>query len=311
MDFVPPSSDINVTPSSDVDVVTPSSDIKDFVAIAQLIAGADAPPWLSEHLRRWIGSLFVNRGVEQRQPTRAEMRKILAGIETAATTLSNALASPPVLEFLGTQPLGPIRKREDLSRDLADLASRAKRAADFQDSCDSGRRHESWARKGSSARHDFVPCVLRPHCCRDVEAFSRLLPLAQSKSRGSCRSAMARGRRKHAALGRRAPQLLALSLPESPRARRREIAGGIPATPSRIRATMEIAVWCPRVGQLREEKNPPPFGSIVFHSNPQKYPPWWSRSASASTDAVGGRHDLDKSHPQSIRCQSRRSKAPG
>ena len=58
-------------------------------------------------------------------------------------------------------------------------------------------------------------------------------------------------------------------------------------------------------------KNPPPFGSIVFHSNPQKYPPWWSRSASASTDAVGGRHDLDKSHPQSIRCQSRRSKAPG
>ena len=132
MDFVPPSSDINVTPSSDVNVVTPSSDIKDFVAIAQLIAGADAPPWLSEHLRRWIGSLFVNRGVEQRQPTRAEMRKILAGIETAATTLSNALASPPVLEFLGTQPLGPIRKREDLSRDLADLASRAKRAADFK-----------------------------------------------------------------------------------------------------------------------------------------------------------------------------------
>lgn len=128
--------------------------------------------------------------------------------------------------------------------------------------CDSGRRHESWARKGSSARHDFVPCVLRPHCCRDVEAFSQLLPLAQSKSRGSCRSAMARGRRKHAALGRRAPQLLALSLPESPRARRREIAGGIPATPSRIRATMEIAVWCPRVGQLREEKIPLHLGQL-------------------------------------------------
>ncbi len=115
-----------------MEIVMPSRDINHYIEMAGLIAGTDGPPWLPEHLRRWFGSLFVDRGVEQSQPTRAEMRKALGRIEAAALLLDRTLLSAPVLEFLECPSRGPMRKREALVREFADLASRARQSANSE-----------------------------------------------------------------------------------------------------------------------------------------------------------------------------------
>jgi hypothetical protein len=107
---------------------TPSSEIEDFVCIAQSIGGDSAPAWLPEQLRKWTGSIFLDRWVEVKQPARAEMRSILRNVGGSAGLLLRALGSPPVREFLEAAPNGPIQNIGRLTHDLEDLVFRANQA---------------------------------------------------------------------------------------------------------------------------------------------------------------------------------------
>lgn len=100
-----------------------------FEAIAHLIAGEDAPPWLAEHLKRWIPSIRVDRVVEKRQPGRSEMRNRLVKIWKAAALLTRALDEPSTREFLEAGPSGPIENIGAFGQSLKDLVDRADHAS--------------------------------------------------------------------------------------------------------------------------------------------------------------------------------------
>jgi hypothetical protein len=115
-----------------MNVAQPSNDIGLFTEIGRLIAADDAPPWLAQHLRSWVGSLFLDRYVQKIQPTKAQMRKTLKRVEDAASLLTGELASVPVREFLELPPFGPFADLRALDHDLSDLASRAGSAANSE-----------------------------------------------------------------------------------------------------------------------------------------------------------------------------------
>ena len=100
-----------------------------FEAIAHLIAGEDAPPWLAGHLKRWVPSIWVDRVVEKRQPGRSEMRNLLVKIGKAAALLTCALDEPSTREFLEAGPSGPIENIGAFGRSLKDLVDRADHAS--------------------------------------------------------------------------------------------------------------------------------------------------------------------------------------
>jgi hypothetical protein len=109
-----------------------SANIEDFETVARLIATDRMAPWLPEHLRSWAPSLFLDRWVAEKQPTRRQMRLILQRVEDAATLLGRALGSAPVREFLEGPPYGPFPNLGHLTHDLSDLADRAARANDSE-----------------------------------------------------------------------------------------------------------------------------------------------------------------------------------
>jgi hypothetical protein len=78
----------------------PSRNPREFELMAKLIAGDAAPAWLAESLGRWVGSIFVDRHIHQRQPTRAEMRQVLEQILNGDLTADDFPPSDPVVEFL-------------------------------------------------------------------------------------------------------------------------------------------------------------------------------------------------------------------
>ena len=102
-----------------------STNIEDFEAAARLIATDRMAPWLPKHLRSWAPSLFLDRWVAEKQPTRRQMRLILQHVEDAAALLGRALGSAPVREFLEVTPHGPFTNIGHLTHDLSDLADRA------------------------------------------------------------------------------------------------------------------------------------------------------------------------------------------
>ena len=107
----------------------PTTSLEPYEEIARLIAGDDAPAWLADHLRRWGPSVFLDRAVEKRQPSRSEMRQCLVKIKDAASLLQRALAEASIREFLEAPPLKPIDNIGALDRSLTDLADRAGRAS--------------------------------------------------------------------------------------------------------------------------------------------------------------------------------------
>jgi hypothetical protein len=109
-------------------VFLPSNNINDFVRVAGLIGADSAPPWLPEHLRKWTGTLILDRWVEIKQPTRAEMRSILQHVQSAAQLLIRALGSAPVREFLEAAPNSPFSNIGHLTHDLEALVLRAYQA---------------------------------------------------------------------------------------------------------------------------------------------------------------------------------------
>ena len=97
----------------------PSDYMSAFVNVARLICGGDAPTWLAEQLWCWNGRLHQDRHVEEFRPTRAEMRSILQDIEDHLFSVTEAVESPWVREFLDASPDGPIA--EQRIRELEDL----------------------------------------------------------------------------------------------------------------------------------------------------------------------------------------------
>jgi hypothetical protein len=110
----------------------PSGNIEAYINAASLIDADGSAPWLPEHLRSWAPSLFLDRWVAEKQPTRRQMRLILQRVEDAATLLGRALGSAPVREFLEGPPYGPFPNLGHLTHDLSDLADRAARANDSE-----------------------------------------------------------------------------------------------------------------------------------------------------------------------------------
>ena len=68
--------------------------------VAASIAPVDQTPLLVNLLRDWASSLMLDRAVHKAQPTKAEMRKILANVADAAKTLQFALGNDSTREFL-------------------------------------------------------------------------------------------------------------------------------------------------------------------------------------------------------------------
>jgi hypothetical protein len=99
-----------------------------FLDVARLIAGPNAPQWLAEHFERWASSLMLDCVVEGKQPTRVAMKKRLADVTDAVSTLRLALRHTPTREFLEIAPFGPIEYAVAFEHMLQDLARRAERA---------------------------------------------------------------------------------------------------------------------------------------------------------------------------------------
>lgn len=105
----------------------PSNDPRTFEDIARKIAGANAPPWLAEHLRRWSPSLFLDHHVEAIQPTKSAMKGQLAAVGDAALLLGRALTDTSTREFLEIS--GRIENTLALVNPLLDVAGAAERAS--------------------------------------------------------------------------------------------------------------------------------------------------------------------------------------
>ncbi|MEI9930296.1 MAG: hypothetical protein WDM89_07025 [Rhizomicrobium sp.] len=100
---------------------------KDFQQLAGLLAPSPAP-WLAEHLFSWACSLYLDRNVFKKQPSRAHVRKSLKNIQDAALTILHSLNDGAIRDFLDAG--GSTVKRmhgnfEAVFRDLADSAQRA------------------------------------------------------------------------------------------------------------------------------------------------------------------------------------------
>ena len=112
----------------------PSSEA--FEQVAKLTT-PEPPAWLGEHLSRWL-PMFAY-AAETLQPSRAEMKTMLARVEEAASLLVRALSSTPIVNFLdlgGDHPLAP----GNLQAVMADLRDRAAAASESSALVDSGGR---------------------------------------------------------------------------------------------------------------------------------------------------------------------------
>jgi hypothetical protein len=107
---------------------TPTDHLADFEAVAILVA-PDPPAWLAKHLMGWSASVLLSRAVEKRQPTRAEMRKILTTVNHAAGALQRALRETAIREILDAGGDAAMQLPGNLTALLGDIEKRAKRAA--------------------------------------------------------------------------------------------------------------------------------------------------------------------------------------
>jgi hypothetical protein len=105
-----------------------SPPVEAFEPIAKLIAPVP-PKWLKEHLRRWLSSVMLGYAVETFQPSRAEMRAILAEVGDAASLLVRALASTAIVEFLSLGADQPLHDPGEIQATLVGIRDRATSAS--------------------------------------------------------------------------------------------------------------------------------------------------------------------------------------
>jgi hypothetical protein len=120
--------------------------VEAFEPIAQLITPTP-PPWLKEHLRRWLPMHAYAEAVLQ--PSRAEMRAILTKVVEAASLLVRALGSSTVVEFLNCDADRPLPAPGNLQAMLVDFRDRAAAASRLPTLVDSKGRTK--AGKGRAA----------------------------------------------------------------------------------------------------------------------------------------------------------------
>ncbi|MBS0222552.1 MAG: hypothetical protein JSR91_17620 [Proteobacteria bacterium] len=80
---------------------------ENFDKLAQLITSSP-PAWLKRFLQDWVPSIALAGAVEERQPTRVKMLKMLTKVSDAAALLSRALEEPAIFEFLDVDPSVPL-----------------------------------------------------------------------------------------------------------------------------------------------------------------------------------------------------------
>jgi hypothetical protein len=110
--------------------------VEAFEQVAKLIT-PEPPAWLNEYLRRRLPTSAY--AFEALQPSRAEMKTILAKVGEAVSLLVRALSSAPTVEFLdlgADQPLAP----GNLQAAMVDLRNRAAAASGSSALVDSGGR---------------------------------------------------------------------------------------------------------------------------------------------------------------------------
>lgn len=94
--------------------------------VANLVAGPEAPPWLTKYLLDFAPGLVVAGVIALQQPTRAEMGDLLKEIEEAALLVARALSNPVTREFLEMPPLGKIEALASYEKVLRNIAERAR-----------------------------------------------------------------------------------------------------------------------------------------------------------------------------------------
>ena len=186
-----------------------------FEPVADLIA-PDPPDWLPEHLLRWSSTIFISYAVEWRQPTRAEMVKILGEVRDAAAFLQRELGQPSLREFLdvgGSEPLNASTKFQTILAELQVRADRASKLSNLVD--DKGR-----ARAGRSRAQPDGAISAQAYCALLVaEAWKwfrrEISGASQSSCCASCRPLLATRRWTKAKLGQRSPNIVASPFPSS------------------------------------------------------------------------------------------------
>jgi len=78
-----------------------------FDKLAHLITPAP-PAWLKQFLQSWAPSVALAGGVEERQPTRAEMLDVLVKMSESAALLTRALGESAIFPFLDVDPIVPL-----------------------------------------------------------------------------------------------------------------------------------------------------------------------------------------------------------
>jgi hypothetical protein len=97
--------------------------------ISDLIAGANAAPWLPNFLFNSAIGLGLDRHVHNQQPGRADMRKQLEAISGAVALIQRGLGDVRIRNFLEDDPLGAMPYHGALDHILRDLALRADTAS--------------------------------------------------------------------------------------------------------------------------------------------------------------------------------------
>jgi hypothetical protein len=122
--------------------------------VTRPIVGPNAQTWLAKHFERWAPCLGLDRGVHERQPTRAEMKERMNAINHAATVLAKSLNATDTSEFLEGAGSVKIENSGGIENALRLIAEHAVIAAAFL----STEKGETRAGRGKA----LPPCSARP-----------------------------------------------------------------------------------------------------------------------------------------------------
>jgi hypothetical protein len=109
-------------------LLPPYHPVEAFRPVADLII-ANPPIWLAEFLQSWSPTIYLGRAVELRQPTRAQMGKILSRVKESAALIRRATNEPSIREFLDAAGKAPLDAAFKFDRVLGELQSRAAQAS--------------------------------------------------------------------------------------------------------------------------------------------------------------------------------------
>jgi hypothetical protein len=165
--------------------------------------------------------------VQEKQPTKAEMKKRLLEIRDAALLLRRALSDAPMREFLETEGSIRIENIGGLDHTLRMIAERAERAAASPTITTTAGETKKGRGKALPLEAISPKGLLRAHNCRNLGIHTgRPARAAKSRGRRGRARILAGIRRYDTKLGVRPPHPLELSFQGSEVASWREVAKG-------------------------------------------------------------------------------------